>query len=98
VPLPRGGGEGEIRFGRLVETAYNMFDIASRLAGGVMANRPSVLGHRAVISISPPLDLSERYPEYAKDRKRAMDATVSDLERSYTDSIKERIDERRDRH
>lgn len=94
---PRGVGEGEIPFGRLVETAYNAVDVASRLTGGDMSHRPPALGRRAVLAVSPPLDLSERYGEYAIDRKRAMDAAFSDLQVRYTDSIKERIDERRDR-
>jgi hypothetical protein len=93
---PRGGG-GELSFDRLAETAYNAVDVASRLTGGDFSHRPSVLDRRAVLAIAPPLDLTERFPEYALDKRRAMDSAFSDLEKSYTDSIKERIDERRDR-
>ena len=77
--------------------AYNAADAASRLAGGDISHRPSVLGRRAIISMAPPLDLTERFDEYARDKRRAMDAAFSDLQERYTDSIKERIDERRDR-
>ena len=94
---PRGGGDGELSFGRLVETAYNAVDVASRLTGGDLSDRPSVLDRRAVLAVSPPLDLTERFAEYSGDKRRAMDRAFSDLESSYTDSIKERIDERRDR-
>jgi hypothetical protein len=92
-----GGTGGGISFDRLVETAYSVVDFASRLSGGNFSDRPSVLGRRAVISIDPPIDLSERYGDYENDRRRAMDTAFSDLEKSFMSSIKEHIDERRDR-
>jgi hypothetical protein len=93
---PRGGGEG-ISFDRLVETAYSTVDFASRITGGNLSNRPSVIARRALISIAPPIDLTERYAHYANDRKGAMDSALSALEKSYLDSIDECIDERGDR-
>jgi hypothetical protein len=93
---PRGGKDG-ISFDRLVETAYSAVDFASRLTGGNLSNRPSVLDRRALVTIAPPIDLTERYADYANNRKDAMDAALSALEKSYLDSIKEHIDERSDR-
>jgi hypothetical protein len=90
---PRGGAKG-ISFDRLVETAYNAVDVASRLAGGNFSHRPCVLNRRAVISMAPPLDLTERYADYANERKTALDAALSVLGERYKDSIKEYLDER----
>jgi hypothetical protein len=92
----RGSGGGAPSFGRLVEAAYSAADFASRLTGGDFSHRPSVLRRRAVLSMAPPLDLAERLPAYAADRRSAVDQAFRDLERSYIDSIKEHIDERRD--
>jgi hypothetical protein len=93
---PRGGGSG-VSFDRLVEAAYSAADFASRLTGGDISHRPSVLARRAVVSIAPPIDLTERCADYMNDRKGAMDQAFSALERSYMTSIKEHIDERGDR-
>jgi hypothetical protein len=90
----RGNGDG-LSFDRLVETAYSAADMASRLAGGDISGRPSVLGRRAIISAGPPLDLTASLDDYAADKRRALDAAVSDLGDRYMESIKEFIDERR---
>ncbi|MGA2545632.1 MAG: hypothetical protein ABSF43_03745 [Rectinemataceae bacterium] len=92
---PRGGES--ISFDRLVETAYSAVDFASRITGGNISDRPSVIARRALVSIAPPIDLTERYAQYANDRKGAMDSALSALEKSYMDSIKEHIDERSNR-
>jgi hypothetical protein len=89
------GGEGGPSFDRLVETAYSAADLASRLAGGDISGRPSVLRRRAVISAGPPLDLSASLEAYEADKRRAVGDALSDLERHYKECIKERIDERR---
>ena len=93
---PRSGGNG-ISFDRLVEAAYSVADFASRLVGGDFSHRPSLLTRRAVISIAPPIDLTERCADYLNDRKGAMDEALLALEKSYMTSIKEHIDERGDR-
>ncbi len=93
---PRGGGAA-ISFDRLVEAAYSVADSASRLTGGDISHRPSLITRHAVISIAPPIDLTERCADYSNDRKGAMDAAFSELEKSYMSSIKEHIDERGDR-
>ena len=93
---PRSGGNG-ISFDRLVEAAYSVADFASRLVGGDFSHRPSLLTRRAVISIAPPIDLTDRCADYLNDRKGAMDEALLALEKSYMTSIKEHIDERGDR-
>jgi hypothetical protein len=95
----RGGEEdGGLSFDRLVETAYSAADMASRLAGGDISGRPSVLDRGAVISIARPLDLTARLGDYSTDKRLALDTATSDLETQYLESIKERIDERHDKN
>jgi hypothetical protein len=91
------GGEPGLSFDRLVEAAYSVADAASRLTGGDITDRPSVLDRRASIEIGEPIDLSERFDHYTRDRKGAMDAAFEELGNGYLKSIKERIDERGDR-
>ena len=81
-------------FGRLVETAYSAADLASRLSGGNISQRPNALRRTAVLSIGSPIELSSRYDDYLKDKKAAVDAATRDLEREYITCIEEFIDER----
>jgi hypothetical protein len=82
-------------FGRLVETAYNAADLASRLSGGNISQRPNTLRHTAVLSVGEPIELRSRYEDYLKDRKAAVQDATRDLEREYIDCIEEFIDERK---
>jgi hypothetical protein len=76
-------------FGRLVETAYSLVDLASRLTGGDFSHRPNILRKRAVLIVAPPLDMGARYAEYRKDRKAAVDSATGELERAYNRCIEE---------
>ena len=78
-------------FGRLVESACNAADLASRLSGGDISHRPNPLRHKAVLSIGEPIELRSRYTEYLKDRKAAVEAATRDLEREYLECIDEFI-------
>jgi hypothetical protein len=80
-------------FGRLVETAYNLADLASRLVGGDISHRPNILRKRAVLVVAPPIDMSARYAEYRTDRKAAVDSATSELERAYNHCIQEYLHE-----
>jgi hypothetical protein len=91
-------GSGGLSFDRLVETAYSAADLASRLSGGDIGGRPSVMDRRAIISGGEPLDLSAALEDYSADKRRAVAAALSELENRYMESIKERIDERPDEH
>ena len=86
------GGDGP-SFGRLVETAYNLADLASRLVGGDISHRPNVLHKRAVLVVAPPIDMSARYAEYCTDRKSAVDSATSELERAFNHCIEEYLHE-----
>ncbi len=48
--------EGDASFDRLVESAYSMGDLASRLTGGTIADRPNILAKRAVIIVGEPVE------------------------------------------
>jgi hypothetical protein len=93
----RAGAEGGPSFDRLAEAAYSAADLASRLVGGDITGRPSVLDRRAVIAVAPPIDLTERLADYSSDRRRTMDAALAELGKRYMESIEERIAERRGR-
>lgn len=90
---PRGGPGGP-SFDRLAEAAYSAADLSARLVGGNITDRPSVLDRRALVSIAAPIDLSERLPAYAKNRKAAMDSAFLELSEGYMRSIEEAMDER----
>ncbi len=82
-------------FGRLVETAYSAADLASRLSGGDISQRPNTLRRTAILSIGSPIELRSRYADYLKDKKAAVEAATRDLEREYITCIEEFIDERK---
>jgi hypothetical protein len=90
---PEGGRGGLPSFGRIVETAYSLADLASRLVGGDITGRPNLLRKRAVLVVAPPLDMRARYADYKEDRKAAVEAATRALEASYVDCIKEYLHE-----
>jgi hypothetical protein len=84
-------------FDRLVEAAYSAADLASRLVGGDISHRPSILAKRAVIAASPPIDMGALLAAAAGDRRAAARAALAELEGAYLREIKEYIDERIER-
>jgi len=82
-------------FDRLVEAAYSAGDMARRLVGGDITTRPSVLGKRAVISASPPIDARAILDGAGGDRGEASRSALSALERAFNQEIEEYIDERK---
>lgn len=89
-------GDEAPSFGRLVETAYNLADLASRLAGGNISDRPNILRKRAIIVVAPPIDIRARYGEYREDRKAAVDSATAELESAYQRCIEEYLNEGRE--
>jgi hypothetical protein len=84
--------KGPPSFGRLVETAYSLSDLASRLAGGDISDRPNALRKRAVLVVAPPLDLGARFDDYRRDRKAAIEGAMSDLNCAFISCIEEYLD------
>lgn len=83
-------------FDRLVETAYNLDDLISRLTGGNFSNRSNVMRKKAVIIPGAALDISARLADYQKDWKEAVRNTTAELAQSYLQCIKEYVDEKKD--
>ena len=79
-------------FDRLVETAYNLDDLISRLMGGNFSNRSNVMRKKAVILPGPELDISARLAGYNTDWKEAVKTATADLAQSYLKCIKEYLD------
>ncbi len=87
------GPAGAPSFGRLVEAAYSLADLASRLVGGDISDRPNLLRKRAVVVVAPPLDMGARYADYKANRKAAVDAATGELEKAYLACIEEYLHE-----
>lgn len=78
---------GDPPFDRLVETAHNLDDLVSRLAGGNIRDRPSFMRKKAVIIPGEILDITSRLSDYQLDRKKTVaEATVS-LKNIFIDCI-----------
>jgi hypothetical protein len=89
-------GDGEPSFGRLVESAYSLADLAQRLVGGDFGGRPSILRKKALIDVGEGLDLAARLGEYRKDGKAAIEAAMADLSDAFLKGIQEFHDDHDD--
>ena len=78
-----------VPFDLLVERAYDLADLASRLVGGNFSHRPNRIRKRAYIYASSPIDLSSRLSEYRKDRRGVTSAATEEIRRAYNISIEE---------
>jgi hypothetical protein len=83
IPLPA----EETAFHKKIEYAQNLWDFASRTMGGAFKNRVNIYPRKVIIQAAPVINLSERLPHYAKDKKAAVAAAMSDLEKAYLDCI-----------
>ncbi|MDA8426835.1 MAG: hypothetical protein M0Z80_11935 [Treponema sp.] len=94
--LEGGPGGGEPSFGRLVESAYSLADLAQRLVGGDFGGRPSILRKTAVVRVGEGLDFSARLGEYRMDGKAAIEAAMDDLSGAFLKGIQEFHDDHDD--
>jgi hypothetical protein len=83
-------------FDRLVETAYNLDDLISRLSGGNFSNRSNVMRKAAFIIPGPALDISARFEDYKANWKEAAKKATADLAESYLQCVKEYLDGKND--
>ncbi len=83
-------------FNRLVETAYNLDDLISRLTGGNFSNRSNVMRKKAIIIPGPGLDISARLADYQTDWKEAVRTATAALAQSYLQCVKEYLDGKAD--
>jgi len=61
-------------FERFAETTLILFDLVERVKGTKVPNRPKLGTRHAVITIGEPIDITERWPEYAESRRSAKTA------------------------
>ncbi|MDR0323015.1 MAG: acyltransferase [Treponema sp.] len=84
VPLPA----EDIPLSRKIEYVQNLWDFANRTMGGAFSDRVSIFPRKVIIRAAPVISLSERLPEYNRDKKTAVNKTMSDLKKAYLDNIK----------
>ena len=70
-----------------IEYAQNLWDFASRTMGGAFKNRVNIFPRKVIIQAGPTINLSERLPFYRSNKKAAIAAALSDLEKAYLDCI-----------
>jgi hypothetical protein len=70
-----------------IEYTQNLWDFANRTMGGAYVNRISIFPRRVIIQAAPVINLTERLPDYNKDRKSAINAALSDLKDAFLDCI-----------
>ncbi len=76
-------------FDRLAESVTTLEDLASRLMGGNIVNRPNRIRKRAYVVPGPCLNLSEHLPEYRADARKTAAALTDELSRAFLECIKE---------
>jgi hypothetical protein len=71
-----------------IEYAQNLWDFANRTMGGAYSNRVlNVHPKRLLIQIGTSINLTERLPEYKKNKKEAVANAMKDMEATYLDCI-----------
>jgi len=87
----RAGGSPSI--GRLVETAYSLADLGTRLIGGAISDRPNPVPRKVIMVARPPICISERLAQYRGDRRGTLAGAEAELARAYTTAIEEYLHE-----
>ncbi len=64
-------------FERLAETTLILFDLVARVKGITIPRRPQLGQRQAVFTIGTPIDVSQRWPSYARDRRSAKAAVAT---------------------
>jgi hypothetical protein len=72
-----------------VEYVQNLWDFLSRSIGGGYSNRVSILPRRVVFQTGSPINLTERLPDYYRDKKAAVHRALGDLKNAYLDCTRE---------
>jgi 1-acyl-sn-glycerol-3-phosphate acyltransferase len=73
-----------------IEYIQNLWDFANRTMGGAYTKRViNPHPRRVIIQVAPPLNLSERLPEYHRDKKNAIASAMDTLRDAYLDCIED---------
>jgi len=87
-----GNDKNSPSYDRIVETAFNLYDIISRLSGGNFSNRLNTIRKKAIVYPCNPINLTERLQDYKKNWKSAVNTAMTDLNESFQNNIKEYLD------
>ena len=77
-------------FEHLAETSLILFDLVERVKGTPVPKRPQLGRRQAIITLGPPINVSERWPMYAESRraaKAAVETLTAELQQALTDLI-----------
>jgi hypothetical protein len=73
-----------------IEYTENLWDFANRTMGGSYASRGiHIYPQQVIIQTAPAMDLTERLPEYRRDKKAAIQQTMDSLTAAYQECIEE---------
>ena len=84
-PVPAEGASLHIK----IEYIQNLWDFANRTMGGAISGRTNIFPRRVILQAAPSINLSERLPQYRKDKKEAVAGIMQVLEKAYIDCINE---------
>ncbi|MFH1880646.1 MAG: hypothetical protein ABIK64_07615, partial [Bacillota bacterium] len=76
-----------LTFDRLVETVFTLEDLANRLMGGNITNRPNAIRKNAVIVPGEAMDLTANLPAYHANARQTVQALTGELAGKFTDCI-----------
>ena len=76
-------------FDRIVETVTTLEDLACRLMGGNITNRPNAIRKKAVLVPGETINLTQSLPQYHANAKRTVQALTDELTVRFLDCIKE---------
>ena len=85
VPLPAEDASLHCK----IEYVQNLWDFLNRTMGGAFSDRILISPKKIIFHAAPVINLSGRLSSYHEDRKSAVAAAMSDLEKAYLDSIEE---------
>jgi hypothetical protein len=86
VPVPAEDAPLHLR----IEYVQNLWDFANRTMGGAYTKRViNPHPRRVIIQVAPPLNLTERLPEYQRDKKEAITSAMDALRNAYQGCIEE---------
>lgn len=80
-----------LNFDRIVESVINLQDLAARLMGGNITNRPNVIRKKAIMVPAPCLDLTARLSDYRQDNRQATREATEELDKRFKDCIEEHL-------
>lgn len=80
---------GGVPYGRLVEAAATVEDLAYRLMGGNIVNRPNRIRKTAVLVPGKPINLTASLPQYHTNAKQTVQALTDELAGQFLNCIEE---------